>query len=139
MNNILDLLITNNEKLICHQKAEHHKKLSDHNLIEINIPGCELLPETKLQRISSSTIPKLHGFRGLDLNKADFVSISSELSNIDWDSLFNITGLKEFPKAFQQLVLGICQKHTPLKGLKRVIIKQVINTLTMHFFGRKGY
>ena len=112
--NILDLFLTNNDKLVCHLDSEKHEKLSDHNIINITLPHKELIP---LSNASSKypKSPKLTGYRALDLQKADFNSIESELMTLDWNSLWENSNLESFPELFQKTVLNVCQKYSPLK------------------------
>ena len=56
--NILELLLTNNERLVCHMKSERHVLFSDHNVLELNIPGKELLP-SKSNNSNEQTPTKL--------------------------------------------------------------------------------
>ena len=111
--NILDLLLTNNDRLVHHVKSEKHEKLSDHNVVEIMVPHTELGASDK--HCNSSSKPELKGFNALDLSKANFENISAAFNEVDWDDLWENSTLEEFPTLLQSTVLQICEKHTPAK------------------------
>ena len=109
--NILDLCLTNNDRLVHHVTSEKHE-LSDHNVIEIIIPHTEFSSSSTHQL---STKEELQGFNAIDLFKANYDCISSDLDQIDWDTLWCNSTLEEFPKVLQNTVLEVCQKHAPRK------------------------
>ena len=112
--NILDLLFTNNDKLVQHLSIEKHELLSDHNVIDIMVPPGELLPAhiTSTPPVKS---PSNEGFRSLNLFKADFDAIDSYLAKIDWDLLWEESSLEMFPKKLFETVLQACKLYTPIK------------------------
>ena len=116
--NILDLCLTNNDRLVQHLQSEKHK-ISDHNIVEITIPNCELTQcvDTSLPTENSSLV--LNGFNALNLFKGDFSAISEDLDQVDWDSLWSSSSLEEFPQIMSETVLEICRKHCPLKKVKK--------------------
>ena len=81
--NILDLFLTNNDRIVQHVKSEKHKLLSDHNLLEITVPQCEFKLPTRAD--SSRNDAKLVGFNALNLNKANYDEISKSLNEINWE------------------------------------------------------
>ena len=111
--NILDLLLTNNDRLVHHVTSEKHEKLSDHKVVEIMIPSTEISVLNKKQ--TSFNKPQLQGFNALDFHKANFENISTSLDEIDWDTLWANSTIEEFPKLLQSTVLQICKKHSPAK------------------------
>ena len=111
-NNILDLMLCSNDRLTQHIVSKKHE-ISDHNVIEILIPPNEVFPhKDTLHRHSK---PELHHFNALDLFNADFVEISKELKNVNWDDLWNNSTVEEFPEVLQSVVLEACKKHAPQK------------------------
>ena len=80
--NILELFLTNNERLICNVSAQD-TPLSDHRVVSIN-----LLTDLKSQS-PPSPIPTFedHTFRSLNIHKSDFIKMNSLFSEIDWDHL----------------------------------------------------
>lgn len=110
--NILDLCFTNNDRLVYSVKSEE-TILSDHDAVDILLSPGELV----YSKPSSQTPPKLSGFQSLNLFKADFTSICSELSSVDWQASFDNSALEDFPKALFETVLTICREYTPLKQL----------------------
>ena len=111
-NNILDVLLSNNDRLVQHILSEKHK-ISDHNLVEILTSHGDFFPNTvSKDKLDKS---KLFGFNALDLFKADFPEISRSLAKVDWDNLWAGSTLEEFPSIFQKVVLESCKKHCPLK------------------------
>lgn len=111
--NILDLVITNNDRLVLDNKSEK-TILSDHKIVDI------LLSPNQFKSSQEKSMPQelcLTGFQSLDLYKADFTSINHDLSSIDWNTLFNESSLEEFPKILYDTVLECCKKYTPSKEL----------------------
>ena len=80
--NILELFLTNNERLIRNVAAQD-TPLSNHRVVFIN-----LLTDLKYQS-PPSPIPTFedHTFRSLNIHKADFIKMNSILSEIDRDLL----------------------------------------------------
>ena len=118
--NILDLLFTNNDKLVHDFTSQFHPKLSDHNIIDILVPWNSLLPTTNpLQEVTPDN-QNLEGFRGLDLYNANYEAISSDLDNTDWEALWSGSNLEDFPDVFYQTVLKVCKNHTAIKPPKKV-------------------
>ena len=114
--NILDLFLCNNDRLVQHVLSEKHA-ISDHNLVEVTIPHSEMSPkDTKLT--SSTQKKELHGFYALDLHNVDYTEIALHLSEIDWEKVWIESGLEEFPTALHQIVLEACQKNCPRKSSK---------------------
>ena len=81
--NILELFLTNNERLIRNVSAQD-TPLSDHRVVSIN-----LLTDHLKSQSPPSPIPTFedHTFRSLNIHKADFIEMNSMLSAIDWDLL----------------------------------------------------
>ena len=75
-NNTLDLLFTNNDRLVCHVSSEE-TSLSDHNL--------SFNPTIK--SVPSANSASKNEFRSLDFRHADFDKLNDRLCAIDWDQL----------------------------------------------------
>ena len=106
--NILDLCLTNAERLILTIKSEP-TRLSDHNAVSITTGySLDAVPKT-----TTSTPCQPYSFRALNLNKADFNRIKDHLRTIDWDWLENLCSPSEFPELLNLTVLQICQLYTP--------------------------
>ena len=112
-NNILELMLCNNDRLVQHVSSEKHK-ISDHNIVEIMIPHSDLFPKDVPSENGKDK--SLHGFNALNLLKADFSKISSQLQELDWDEVWNNSNLEDFPALFQEIVLDVCKKNCPLKS-----------------------
>ena len=112
-NNILDLFITNNDRLVSNIKSEP-TILSDHDIVDILLsPG-----EFQIEPLPVLGEHKNHGkvdFKSLNLFKADFQAISNELRMVDWENLWQNSNLEEFPHLLYDTVLRCCQKFTPIK------------------------
>ena len=108
-NNILDLFLTNDESLVTNVNAIK-TRLSDHNLVDIMISSNPLSPD-------KSAVPAFddNSFRALDFNKAEFVKIKQDLSEIEWDQLRDLCSFEEFPILFTDTVFQVCRASTPLK------------------------
>ena len=116
--NILDVLLTNNERTIgCTKSTE--TCLSDHNLVEITLrynPGKGFKP-----RIGPVWDPTT--YRGRDLETASFDCIRAELSLVDWDQLMSQSeemsdgdlDCAHFVDLFRQKVLHTCISHSEPK------------------------
>ena len=112
--NILDILLSNNDRLVQHVQSEKHE-ISDHNVVEIIIPNSEL--SAPPNHFSTPSKPELQGFNALDLSSANFENLLAELDEINWDTLWSNSTLEVFPKELQTTVLKVCKKHTPIKCL----------------------
>ena len=108
-NNILDLFITNNDRLVT-QVTSTPTKLSDHNIVDI------MLSYNPLESIHSK-IPAFdeNSFRSLDFHKADFDAIEEKIDAINWDELRSSTSFEQFPVAFTETLLEICKECVPPK------------------------
>ena len=112
--NILELFLTNNERLIRNVSAQD-TPLSDHRVVSIN-----LLTNLKSQS-PPSPIPTFedHTFRSLNIHKADFIKMNSMLSAIDWDLLRDQCHSDPdgslFVKLFRLIVLQVCCICSPKK------------------------
>ena len=62
-------------------------------------------------------IPKIPEgtFRSLDLHRADYEKINSDLEKINWDELKELCSPDEFPELLRLTILQVCMIHTPLK------------------------
>ena len=108
--NILDLFLTNNTNLVL-QTSSEETPLSDHNIVSIQTTY-------NLKSKQTFNIPDFsdHTFRSLNLQKADFDKINSQLSSIDWDNLKSICPADEYPELFRLTVLQVCMQHSPNKS-----------------------
>ena len=117
INNILDLVLTNNNRIF-NQVYNTDTKLSDHKLIK-----CELLFNPMSKNITSHA-PNFepHTFRSVNLRKADFTRINEQLNDVNWDELMNLCNENEdtdgtiFTELFEAVVLQICLINSPLKA-----------------------
>ena len=116
-NNILDLFLTNNDRLVQHLKSDK-LEMSDHNIIEIFIPYDELTVGSPSNLSTNNISTNLQGFNALDLFKADYNAISADLEKVDWDSVWSSSSLEEFPEKLRDIVLDACKKHSPPKTNK---------------------
>ena len=82
--NILDLFITNNDNLVLQTTCEE-TPLSDHDIVFIQTTY-------DIKSKNTCNIPHFadHTFRSLNLQKADFEEINSQLTCIDWDNFKSI-------------------------------------------------
>ena len=108
-NNILDLCLTNTERLIQNVTSEP-TSLSDHNLVSIKT-------NYSLDALPKSLAPpkEKHTFRSLNMRKADFEKICNHLQSIDWDMLNEACTPSEFPELLRLTVLQVCELHAPEK------------------------
>ena len=111
--NILDLFITNNDRLVSHIKSEP-TILSDHNIVDILLSPSEFQIEPLPAPSEHKNSDKVQ-FKSLNLFKADFQAIREELKTVDWESLWKKSNLEDFPHILYDTVLNCCQKFTPTK------------------------
>ena len=109
--NILDLCLTNVDKLI-YQVSSEKTILSDHNIVNILLSAGEL----SIEKIPTPPLSVPCGFQSLNLFDADFTKISNELSTIDWQSVWKASNLEDFPNVLYSTVLNVCKKFTPIKS-----------------------
>ena len=107
--NILDLFLTNNCNLVLSSTSENCT-LSDHNIVKVNTTY-------DIQSPSVKKIPKIPEgtFRSLDLHRADYEKINSDLERINWDELKKLCTPDEFPELLRLTILQVCMIYTPLK------------------------
>ena len=60
---------------------------------------------------------ELHTFRNLNLQKADFEKINTDLDAVNWTELSSECTSEEFAELFRLTVLQICEKHCPVKNV----------------------
>ena len=101
-----------------HIKSEK-LEISDHNVVEIMIPNCELT------RCIDASPPadkvNLEGFNALNLFKGNFTAIAESLGEVDWDTLWCFSFLEEFPHILSATVLQAClQTVLSLKEHKEI-------------------
>ena len=132
--NILDLCLTNNHYLVQHLISTK-LEISDHNVVEITIPNCELTycVDSSLSKVQRDK--KLKGFNALNLFKGDFSAISNDLEQINWDELWSSSSLDEFPQLLSNTVLEVCRRHCPLKA--STAGKTTTHTRSYHTLMRK--
>ena len=133
-NNILDLFITNNDRLLSHVKSDS-TILSDHNFVEIILSPKEFQTGKSLSSYSSDPSSNHSGFQTLDLFKADYDSICSELSEVRWVDIWNESSLEDFPALLHDIVFKICKKHSPIKN--NVTHKSIIQDRSYRTLQRK--
>ena len=108
--NILDLFLTNNPNLVL-QTTSEKTNLSDHNIVTIHTTY-NLMSHTKCKK----PLFENQSFRDLNLQKANFELINSDLNSTDWEYLKSICPANDFPELFRLIVLQICMEHTPNKS-----------------------
>ena len=108
--NILDLFLTNNPNLVLHTTSEE-TNLSDHNIVSIHTTY-NLMSHTKCEKPQF----KNQSFRDINLQKANFECINTDLNSTDWEYLKSICPDNDFPELFRLIVLQICMEHTPNKS-----------------------
>ena len=108
--NILDLFLTNNPNLVLHTTSEE-TRLSDHNIVKI-YTSYNLTSPRKPYRPHFESC----SFRDLNLHKANFDNINSDLNATDWEHLKSVCPADEYPELFRLIVLQICMEHAPIKS-----------------------
>ena len=110
-NNVLDLFITNNSRLVTNVQAQA-TSLSDHHLVDV------MLAINPLSQ-KEATIPKFdeNSFRSLDFFQADFDALKEELREVNWSQLRDSCSFEEFPALFTDTMFQICCSCVPQKSV----------------------
>ena len=110
--NILDIVITNNGDLF-RDVDVLPTRMSDHDSISIilshHFNHASVKEQGKLQKDTPV------GFNSLNFHKADYDGINADLCKINWDSLKAESSDEDFSITFYQVLLSVCEKHTPKK------------------------
>ena len=109
--NILDLVFTNVPRYVTEVKVTP-TTLSDHNLVQVQLGFNMINPASQ-----GITPTDPHSFRAVNYHNADFDSLSSELSEVDWIALWALCeeDLDSFLELLRLTVLQLTLKHSPKK------------------------
>lgn len=123
--NSLDLIFTNNQYLISKIKICDNINISDHYAIFFESTKC-IIPNDNSKK------------RFLNFNKADNVSISRELLNIDWSLSFSIcTNVDQMCDIFNSIFLNIIYKFVPFSLVSNRLFKWSKDTIRFNKRQRK--
>ena len=104
---ILDLIITNNSDSI-HSVEIDKTQLSDHDIV-----GCNLLYK-KLTKIPPETSATEDSpLDSVNLNKADWDSIRSDLSSLNWDQILDNKDVESMHNIIYDTLVTTCTAHSP--------------------------
>ena len=108
-NNTLDLVITNNDRLVTNVNAQS-TTMSDHQLLDVMLAWDPLTEE-------ESKVPTFdeNSFRSLDFYRADFDSLRSKLDDVDWLYMRSSCSFEEFPAVFTDTLFKVCSSTVPQK------------------------
>ena len=107
--NILDLLLSNNDRLISHVTTRS-TVMSDHDMVDIALT---INPTSTSHSHINLFDP--NDFRSLDFQRADFDKLNESLGSVDWIDLRESCSFEEFPALFTDTVHRVCQAHVPQK------------------------
>ena len=108
VNNILDLVITNDINLIKDVEVSD-TELSDHRMITI---------KSSLKQGDKPTPRKTfepHTFRNLNMYKADYKKLNEHLETIQWDELEVLCDPHDFPELVRLIILQVSEFYAPAK------------------------
>ena len=108
VNNILDLVITNDINLI-KQVEVNDTELSDHRMITI---------KSSFKQEDKPVPRKVfapHTFRNLNLYKADYEKLSEHLETIQWDELQALCDPLDFAELMRLIILQVTEFYAPAK------------------------
>ena len=108
-NNTLDLLFTNNDRLVCHVSSEE-TSLSDHNVVDVVLSF-----NPTIRSVPSANSANKNEFRSLDFRHADFDKLNDRLWAIDWDQLRSSYSFDDFPAVLTNKIFSECSAVIPLK------------------------
>ena len=105
---ILDLVITNNIDSI-HSVEVEKTELSDHDLVWCNLlyKGLTKLPPEKNNDVDSP-------LDKVNLNKADWPSIRSQLLETNWKEVLREKDVEEMHEIIENKIIKACLSHSPL-------------------------
>ena len=107
--NILDLLLSNNDRLISHVTTRS-TEMSDHEIVDIALtinPTVASHPHINLYDPND--------FRSLDFQRADFDKLNDSLRCVDWSDLRESCSFEDFPELFTKTLHSVCAANVPLK------------------------
>ncbi|KAK4826132.1 hypothetical protein QYF61_005284 [Mycteria americana] len=99
---LLDLLLTNQENLLCNISVSDSLSCSDHNIVEFGI---------LLSMLKVSTKTKV-----LDFRRANFSSLRAQLGGIPWEASMEDKGASECWEFFKNALLEAQNQFIPFKG-----------------------
>ena len=110
---ILDLIITNNIDSV-HSVQVDKTELSDHDIV-----WCNLLYK-KITKIPTEINNEVDSpLDTVNLNKANWTEIRSELSSIKWKDVLLEKNVEEIHKIIEDNIIKICLAHSPLHPTDR--------------------
>ena len=107
--NILDLLLSNNDRLISHVTTKS-TVMSDHDMVDVALT---FNPTSAAHSHINLFDP--NDFRSLDFQRANFDKLNESLGSVDWKDLRESCSFEDFPALFTETVHRVCQSHVPLK------------------------
>lgn len=113
--NILDLVFTNNDRLVHSVEIIPTLRSNSHH----SIVRCSTLFKSKLNNCTPQypTQPKISKFDSLNFysDEIDWESINKDLSTIDWSAELNQESVDEMLHKFYEICLGVCATKVPSK------------------------
>jgi hypothetical protein len=109
---ILDLVITNNHQAI-HNIEIEKTELSDHDIVwtQLSYKNLTKLPSNHNQQTDSP-------LDNLNLNKADWDSIRSNLAQVDWNQTLKDKDVEEMNSLINDQLITTCSNHAPARENK---------------------
>ena len=103
--NILDLVLTTNDKLIADIEIGPLLENSDHNIVKFKI----------------QTLHYVHRSRKTTFNyrKANYPAMTNALSRINWEELLDTLNIEEAWQAFKSICFELIEKHVPVSNFER--------------------
>ena len=114
LNNILDLVFTNNDDLFTDFVIERSPSLSDHSFI---IGNSRFGSRNPIEKIP----PNEDSYRALNFfsESVNWEGINQELSATDWDGIFGSGNLEIDYKKFSDTLFNICTSNVPKKRARK--------------------
>ena len=116
IDNILDLIITNNEDLIMAINTED-TIMSDHRLLIIQA----LLSVRQQNPAPYRQEPSGLGELNFSSNTVDWDRLSSKLGEVSWDALFEGLGTEGMLEKIYQVLLRVCREEVPVRQRGRKV------------------
>ena len=114
LNNILDLVFTNDDDLFSEYTIENSPSLSDHKII---VGNSSRGSRNQIEKIA----PNEDSFRTLNFQseRINWVEINQKLSNVDWDNMFASRNLESIFKHFSETLFNVCASYVPKKKARK--------------------
>ena len=108
---LIDLILTSDPDMI-HNIFVEKTVMSDHDIVRCNFLHNNLQKERETM---TKTYQQKHPLDNLNIARANWDDINKEFQSIDWDNEMSDSSVEQMYKTFENHVVTICSKHTPVR------------------------